>query len=300
MPSVALIHSGRSFMPEIAAYQDYFQRTGITAKTLIQPTQLQMEPYEVLWFFMGMQWSLSEVNKKKVIVHEYCSASTPPFAKLKDFLKKNINQPPALRISLSPEHRGIVFPADNVPLIIRKQGVHDYFFRKINCKKDYDFIYSGSALKVRHTDKWLWKFVKNFPDGKIILVGHHEPDIVQQFNNYPNIYFKVPVGITSLPELLAKSRYAVNYVPDVYPFNIQPSTKLLEYCAAGCKIISNRYGWVNNLPQPLKNAIFFIDDKFDTVDSKQLKNHHFSYPEMENYKWDTIFREMRIQSYLKF
>lgn len=287
-------------MPEISAYQDYFHRSGIQAETLIQPTQLEMEPYDVLWFFMGMQWSLNKVNKKKVIIHEYCSASTPPFAKLKDLLKKHINQRPALRISLSIEHSGTVFPTDDVPLIIRKQGVHDCFFDKIICKKAFDFIYSGSAMEVRHTDQWLRIFIKNFPHAKIILVGHHEQTIVKQFNNYPNIYFKAPVEITLLPELLAKSRYAINYVPDVYPFNSQPSTKLLEYCAAGCKIISNRYGWVNKLPQPLKNAIFFIDDKFDTDDSNNLENHDFSCPEMPEYKWEIIFREMRILSYLKF
>lgn len=298
MSSIAFIHSGKSFMPEIGAYQNYFEHAEIKTGLLVNPSQPEMEPYDILWFFMGIQNCLNDVNKKKIIVHEYCSASTPPLARLKDIIKKIITPMPNLRISLSTEHRGRVYPVDDIPLIVRRQGVHSCFFKKIYIPKEYDFIYIGSALKMRHTNKWLHEFAAMFPRMSIIMVGNHESGIIQQFKSNPNIHFEKPVPITSLPELLAKARFAVNYVPDVYPFNIQPSTKLLEYCAAGCHIISNRYHWVNQFAQKTKAGIFFMDDLFENLSATTLETFQFTVPDMSVYEWERIFKEMQIQSYL--
>jgi hypothetical protein len=296
--SLAFIHSGKSFMPEIAAYQNYFESAGLKTVVLINPSQVEMAPHEILWFFMGMQPALSSLNKKKIIIHEYCSASTAPFARWKDLVKKLANPAPTLRITLTPAHEGVVFPADNVPLIVREQGVHPFFFTKKNNIKDYDFIYTGSALKIRKTGKWLHRFLHTFPAARILLVGNHEPEIIKQFTANSNIQFKSQVPVDFLPELLSSAHFAVNYVPDVYPFNIQPSTKLLEYCAAGCRIISNRYAWVDAFAAKTKAGIFFIDDNFENLSSKNLEQFDFVAPPMPGYQWKDIFEKMRLQRYL--
>ena len=46
-----------------------------------------------------------------------------------------------------------------------------------------------------------------------------------------------------IPDIYKKCRFGLNYTPDIYPFNIQTSTKTLEYLASGLGIISNRYKW---------------------------------------------------------
>ncbi|MEO5999039.1 MAG: hypothetical protein ABIN89_19855 [Chitinophagaceae bacterium] len=298
MLTIALIHSGKSFMPEITAYQSYFELMGMQATPLIHPSQTEMEVFDVLWFFMGIQKHLSKKNKKKIVVHEYCSASTPPYAKLKDLVKKIINPTPDLRISLAYKHRGTVFPIDNIPLITRRQGVHDCFFERVIYPKEYDFIYAGSALTSRKTDKWLQAFVLKFPSASFLLVGKHEPHVMKQFQSNTNIHFKRPVPIPSLRTLLATAHYAINYVPNAYPFNIQPSTKLLEYCAAGCNVISNRYRWVNEFSQNMNAGIYFIDDQFDNLSAKKLEQFNFATPDMLTYKWATVFEEMHLQKYL--
>ena len=299
MFSVALIHSGKSFMPEIEAYQKFFEHAGIKASILIHPVQSEMETYDVLWFFMGVQYYLNKINKKKVLVHEYCSASTPPLPRLKDFIKKIINSKPALRVTLAKEHNGVVFPADNIPLIVREQGVHECFFKKILCDKEYDFIYTGSAVKIRKTDKWLHGFATRFPGKIIVLVGNHEARIKDQFRSNQFIQFRRAVPITDLPLLLAKARFAVNYVPDVYPFNIQPSTKLLEYYAAGCNVISNSYEWVNRFNREKQAGLFFIDDRFEYFNDQALTNFQFTLKDMKEYSWGRIFEEMELMKVLQ-
>ena len=121
---------------------------------------------------------------------------------------------------------------------------------------------------------------------------------MEQFQSNPNIHFKSAVPVSSLPALLAKARYAVNYVPNTYPFNIQPSTKFLEYNAAGCNIISNRYLWVNAFSKNMNAGVYFMDDQFDNLSAKNLEEFCFTTPEMLTYKWETIFEEMQLQKYL--
>ncbi len=176
--------------------------------------------------------------------------------------------------------------------------MHASFFKEIVSEKEYDFIYTGSALNIRNTNKWLQGFTSKFPDKRIILVGKHEPAIVEKFNSNPNILFEKPVPISFLPALLAKARFAVNYVPDIYPFNIQPSTKLLEYCAAGCQIISNRYKWVTQFNKEKQAGIFFINEKFDNLSAGTLEEFKFTTPDMSEYNWDNIFKEMQLHRFL--
>lgn len=38
-----------------------------------------------------------------------------------------------------------------------------------------------------------------------------------------------PVNRDQLPEIYKNARFGLNYTPDIYPYNVQTSTKTLEY-----------------------------------------------------------------------
>lgn len=294
MPSVALIHSGKSFLPEVAAYKAYFERLGMYVEVLISPSNQLLAPFDVLWYFMGFQLQHPPAFSKKFIVHEYASASTPPFARLKDYVKKEVNARPDLRITLAGTHRNVVFPDDGVPLIIRRQGVHDCFFEPLPHTDEYDFIYTGSALSARKTSVWLHAVNRVFPGASVLLTGRHAPGIVKQFNACKNIQFHPPVPVTALPALLARARYAINFVPNEYPYNIQPSTKLQEYCAAGCRVMSNSYQWSRQFDTMNKAGIFFMADNFANITNHHLTSVGFTTADMRSFRWDNIFAEMEL------
>jgi hypothetical protein len=52
-----------------------------------------------------------------------------------------------------------------------------------------------------------------------------------------------PVSRDQLPEIYKNARFGLNYTPDIYPYNVQTSTKTLEYLASGLGVISNKYKW---------------------------------------------------------
>ena len=294
MPSVALIHSGKSFLPEVAAYKAYFESLGMYVEILITPSMHQLTPFDILWYFMGLQLQHPAAFKKKFIVHEYASASTPPLARLKDYIKKKANTRPDLRITLVGTHRNIVFPDDGVPLIVRRQGVHDCFYEPLPHTGEYDFIYTGSALAARKTSVWLHGVNRAFPGASVVLTGRHNPGIVNQFNAFKNIHFIQPEPVTALPALLARARFAINFVPDAYPYNIQPSTKLQEYCAAGCRVMSNSYQWSTEFEVMNSAGIFFMANDFSNITHHHLSSVPFCSADMHSYRWENIFAEMEL------
>jgi hypothetical protein len=299
MPSILFIHSGKSFLPEIKAYLGFFRSREWKANEAISPNAEMLPPYNVLWYFMGLDTVLHRVNKRQCVVHEYASASTPPFSRIKDHFKKLLNRKPDLRITLTGAHKGNVFPDDDVPLIIRKQGVADAFFSAPPSSPVYDFIYTGSALRKRATDTWLKAFIKKMPSSKILLVGHHEKALMQAFAGNQQVVFETAQPIESIPALLSKARWAVNYVPNMYPYTIQPSTKLLEYCAAGIPVVTNKYPWVEQFADSAGAAFFTLSEQFANLEYNALRDFPFKVPKMDDYRWSAIFSAMDPENVLK-
>lgn len=84
--TIDFIHNNRAFLPEIEAYVSFFSTyPGITTRVRKQ-SGLQEMPADVEWYFMGTQ---VRRRKNAVVIHEYASASVPPFAAFKNVVKKS-------------------------------------------------------------------------------------------------------------------------------------------------------------------------------------------------------------------
>ena len=73
-----------------------------------------------------------------------------------------------------------------------------------------------------------------------------------------------------IPQLATKCVYAINYIPNIYPFNIQTSTKLLEYAAMDLKIITTDYWWVRNFELENNMKFYKIDEDFSNFHYAEL------------------------------
>lgn len=126
-------------------------------------------------------------------------------------------------------HNGIKFN-DKIPYIYRDMGVDIELFQK----PSNNTIYSGSILgRVGLIEEILRLAKIGFEIGEVQNL------ILEKFRNYENVDF---VG----NELYSKCRAGLNYTPNIYPFNLQTSTKTLEYLASGLTLISNKYEWIDN------------------------------------------------------
>src|SRR5690349_799671 len=134
--TIAFIHPHKAFMPEIIAYVDFFSAMGVTTR-VIKPQEVEAIQCDVEWHFMGRH---TRRNKNRIIIHEYASASVPPFSKVKDRIKQLINTRPDYRIFNNEYVLKQFSSNDKVPYGIRNYGIpsgNAYLLPGI--EKKYDF-----------------------------------------------------------------------------------------------------------------------------------------------------------------
>ena len=128
---IAFIHQQNAFLPELEAYHDFFSTRGIECLS-ITPSDINNTTADVHWHFMGT--ALKRTNS--ITIHEYTSASTPPFANIKDLAKKTLNSKPDYRLFLNRWVHARYQFRDNVPFGFRDMGVDSSFFQSKHKPKE--------------------------------------------------------------------------------------------------------------------------------------------------------------------
>jgi hypothetical protein len=137
----------------------------------------------------------------------------------------------------------------------------------------------------------------------IIYAGSHREGLIERLENLASLDLTIALvgfdhtfkssGITCFgrqsPEetrkIISQSCVGLNYTPDVFPLNIQDSTKVIEYCGAGLGVITNRYVWVNEFEKQRKAK--FLD--LDYVRSKNdVAEFDFIVPDVSDLDWDKL------------
>jgi hypothetical protein len=88
--TIAFIHSQTSFLPELEAYHAFFRSRGVQCESFHKPQWKKNEKkFDVEWHMLG-----TDMLQKTcpIRIHEYASASTPPFGPIKNKLKCNVKR----------------------------------------------------------------------------------------------------------------------------------------------------------------------------------------------------------------
>lgn len=287
---IALVHTGKAYLPEVGIYEKYFKSLGYD----IEVTSIsdELSHYDVLWYFMGK--SGKRYNKNQYVIHEYASLSTGRFPILKDFIKKLILPKPDLRIFLNEDLKSRLNFKDNVPFEFRDMGVDDKFFdyNKDN-NKNYDIVYVG-AIANRSIDVALDLLISYKKNIKILVVG----DVSESFKkNYKQVDFIGRVDYSLVPNYILQAKCCLNWIPDIYPYNIQTSTKFIEYFAMGMPIISNKYKWVDEYSKKMNIQYVDIFDKERVINLIDASNStiYTSKPE----SWLDILNKLQLEKYFQ-
>lgn len=273
MKTLCFVLPGKALLPEVQAYREYFSAN---YQVFVRHDTADVAQFDIVWFFMGVPFYRARPGQ--FVVHEYTSLSTPPYARLKDQIKRYLLPTPSLRVFQNPVQSNILNFSDGIPYLFRDMGVSANFMQPATVKKSIDLIYAGSMARSRQLDKALAKLVAVKPDIRIDLFGIPEPHLQKRFANYHNITFHGPVDYNDIAKLLLKAHFGLNYVPDVYPYNLQTSTKLLEYAACGLPVIGNKTAWVNRFLEQHPLQYFDIEqleswpDNSVTLPCKRLSN----------------------------
>ncbi|PWT75330.1 MAG: hypothetical protein C5B59_09195 [Bacteroidetes bacterium] len=293
--TIAFIHSFQSFLPGIRAYIDFFSKYGIQTNEY-HPDQYATIRADVAWHFMGIE---RRRRKEMVTVHEYASASIPPASRWKDQIKRWVNGRPDYRIFNNEYvHKQFNFH-DGVPSGIRDHGI-PLLKKDTEEKKEFDFIYVGTVDQSRKLDALFRQFSKEDLKEKTLLVLSKNYDLVaKKFSGVRNIYFKGPVDTGEVFRLIRKSRYGINYIPDVLPFNQQTSAKFLDYVACGIPVITTDYAWIRQFRQRRGGNFFFVDKNLEHLTWSEISTFNYADPNVEGLDWNSRIRESGVLEFLQ-
>lgn len=288
---IVFIKPFNPYLPELKAYLEYFSMQGYEVQAVKNIHHLKGLSYDVEWHFMGFD----KVPPKKGVIkiHEFGSLSTPPFSGLKNKVKKLISCKPHLRVFLNDAVKNKFAFKDNIPSCIRDMGVGKAFLNAQNLpvNKEFDFCYLGNMHKLRQLEDILVYFKERLQNKSILLIGEPTPYLITQYGHCSNIHFTGMLNYDDVPKELVKCNYAINYVPSKHPFNIQTSTKLLDYCACGLKVISNKYEWIEKFESEKNASFFYLNDDFSNFTWENLEAFSFKNPDLHSLEWNNIIEK---------
>lgn len=291
MKIIAIRKNPNVYLPEINAYKEYF--TEFRFLEYYDEKEIENESIDLIWKFMGIDTQRRNVPT----IHEYVSLSVGHFASLKDNIKKLINSQPNFRIFLNQEIRDHYSFHDGISYCYRDMGIDDNFFIKSINRKEYDFVYIGSMEQNRNIKKML-NFFKRKQHMTILMIGQPPNELFNNYKMYKNIIFTGRVKYSDVPAIATKAEYAMNYMPDVYPFNIQTSTKLLEYAAMGLKIVTTEYYWANKFETERNAKFFHINEDCSNLSLEQLRDFDFGSCNVQDLRWKNILEHSGIKKHL--
>ncbi len=281
--SIAIEVTKKAFLPEAYAYHDYFESLGYDCK-LVQKGSDDILNYDCVMLFHGFHpfWR----KYPKFIIGEYHSLSTGGFKRAKDIFKRALNVRPNLYIFLNENVRKKLWFSKNNNYIIRGMGYSRKDFEGYSSEeKKFDIVYCGS-----YRDGVLEEIKKMVDLGlSVALVGMQVSFEHQNLTSFGRLAHDEAIKVIS------QSKYGFNYTPDIFPFNIQDSTKVIEYCAAGLGVITNKYEWINDF-ENIRGAKFL-----DIVNIESLSDVlEFDYitPSVEDLDWGSIIENSKFKEKL--
>ena len=291
---IAFTHPFKAFLPEIDAYRQFFERYGIET-TLARPEKVDALQPEVEWRLMGLHFRKS---KAPALIHEYASASLPPWRNAKDFIKRRMNIIPGYRLFLNEYVRERLHFQDDVPYGFRDMGIYEQPAGTEN--KIYDFIYVGSVSSDMQIEKLLDRFKEYSLENKQLLMLCKDYEALQnKYSGFTNVIFKGPVAQAEVNNYIKKSRFAINYKPDIAPHNEQTSTKLLEYAACGIPVITTDFAWMRKFQQQYGGKYFYLDKDLSNFDWQRVNEFQYAFPDLKDWTWEKQIRRSGVLQYLQ-
>lgn len=280
-----------AYTPEAYAYEKYLQELGHQVQL-----DYELDPNnDVNIYFMGTRPFWKKNEGRAIEVHEYQSLSTPPHAQFKNLAKKIVNKKPNGRIFLNEfVYRDLSF-IDNIPYIYRDMGVDEALFQSPNENPLYDIVYCGSIAGRNGLIEVLRRLAGNY---KVVVVGQVS-DLESSLLRHKNITLLGRVERKDLPEIYRNCRFGLNFTPDLYPYNIQTSTKTLEYLASGLDVISNKYKWSEQFFNEIDYQPIWLDN-CDFIKNIEVNNIMVGSPtSMGKYAWNSILSDSNFDGFLR-
>ena len=290
---IGILGKSQSYLPEAIAYKKYLEK--FNHKIMITNHYNEIKNYDTIIMFMGFYPQKRNENLK--YIHEYNSLSLQPYAHLKNKLKHYLNFKPDKRIFLNNYVKYFFNFRDNISYLNRDMG-YDITFKKcqkiLNKKIEFDLVYTGSFDNRTGLLKCI-KYLSNF-GFKIALIGNMKNNLYNEYKKIPNVSLLGKLDLDEIIKIFNVTKCGLNYTPDIFPFNVQSSTKTIEYSAAGLGVLSNRYIWVETFEKS-RTANFLYLDQLKTRD--QIYNYNFKNAYVDDLTWKNILEKNHFKEFIE-
>jgi len=290
---IHFIRNGPSYLPEIDAYCAYIQARGHQAMVHDSSSSVPSSA-SVVWWFCG-RVPMREAYRLcgAFQIHEYASASIPPYAWLKDQVKHWTQPRPNHRIYQNGWLRERMGFADGVPHFLRDMGVADNFFDAPSHTPvpEFDLVYLGEMSRLLSFIPVLQAI--HAAGRSLLLVGHVPTEL--QIHLPPNVTCTGRVEHAQVTCHLRRARFGLNLVPNATPFQQQTSTKVLEYCAMGLRVVSNAYPWVRYFMAQHKANFYLLNDdapSLGTSFGEALDAYPYEVPDVRELAWPHVLETL--------
>ncbi len=282
----------KAYHPEIYAYKNFFNKIEGFDFEIIDGNDyrdLYSNPADVYLIKIGLDPFYNKKIGDAIVIHDYASCSTGKYPKVKNIAKRLINKSADINLFLNTRVRKEYYFSNDSKNLYRDMGVDDSFYYSGESKGEHEVIYSGSIDESRNIDKMISQILKS--DLTISLVGTPTDAIYSKYRNNKQVKFLGRMNRTDTASELKKAVYGINSTPNIYPYHFQTSTKILEYCAANLKIISNSHNWTTSFMQSIGGK-FLIQDDF-ILDN--IYKFNFVTPQVNDYKWDNVITNSKLK-----
>jgi glycosyltransferase involved in cell wall biosynthesis len=179
-------------------------------------------------------------------------------------------------------------------------GIDERFFQYRDSEKKYDCVYVGSISRARGIPQLLEHFKHNYKYNSLLLIGEVPDEIYNQYSRIENITFTGNLSYEDVPKYASQAIYGINYMPNKYPYNLQTSTKLLEYLAMDLQVISTDYFWINHFMKENQLNFIKINENLENLETL-MKNHEIipnQFSKVEKFKWTNIIEQSGLEDKL--
>lgn len=281
---------GGAYVPEAYAYDRFLKRKGYDVQL---ECEASLDPNnDVNIYFMGLRPRWRAEKNRAIEVHEYQSLSVPPYSVVKDWAKVLINKKPSGRIFLNHEVSSRMHFFERVPYIYRDMGVDAEMFQSRDVCPEFDIVYCGSISGRKGLRDVLVQLANR--GFKIIVVGDLSLEDAGILKASGNVTLTGRLARHEIPEIYRKCYAGLNFTPDIFPFNLQTSTKTLEYLASGLQVVSNDYFWIRKFAKERWLNVVWLN----SCESPDVVRESVSCVDVHDLSWDAILEQANLSNFL--